>query len=114
MTIAFIAHPIAGDVKNNMNKIASIARQINLTEPGVVPFAPYVLDCMALDDNTPEERARGIKNTAALFEKGFIDELRLYGDRISPGMQAEIELAVEHGIKVRPMGVDMLNKFLSL
>ena len=46
---------------------------------------------------------RGIKNDVALMKKGFIDEVRLYGDRISNGMEAEIKLANSLGIPVISM-----------
>jgi len=103
MKIAYIAHPIGGDVRNNLICIRSIVRHINLTEPEVVPFAPYYLDCITLDDNIPEQRARGIKNDVALMSAGFVDELRLYGNRISEGMSHEIELAVQLGIPIIAM-----------
>lgn len=103
MTVAYIAHPIGGDVKENLSKVSRIIREINLLEPDVVPFAHYFVDCCALDDDVPEERARGIKNDIALMKKGFIDEVRLYGDRISAGMAAEIVLANQLGIQVRSM-----------
>lgn len=105
MKIAYIAHPISGDISGNLEKIRQIVREINLNEPDVVPFAPYWLDCHALDDNIPEERERGIKNDHELFNRGFIDELRLYGDMVSNGMRAEIELAESLGIPV----VDCMN-----
>lgn len=92
MKIVYIAHPIGGDPEGNIKKILTIIRHINLTEPDVVPFAPYIPDCMAMDDAVPEERERGIKNDIALIKLGFISECRLYGNRISVGMQAEKEL----------------------
>lgn len=103
MIIAYIAHPIGGDVKNNLSKIIDIARNINLKEPNVVPFAPYFLDCHALNDDDLKERERGIKNDIALMKKGFINEVRLYGDKISKGMANEILLAEKLGIIVIPM-----------
>ena len=62
MIVAYIAHPIGGDVINNLKKIEAIGRQINLSEPNVIPFAHYYFDCNTLDDNNQEERERGIKN----------------------------------------------------
>jgi hypothetical protein len=103
MKIAYIAHPISGDVKGNLERIRLIIREINLTEQDVVPFAPYWSDCFALDDDNPAERLRGIRNDHELFTRGFIDELRLYGDRISNGMKAEIELAKRLNIPVVSM-----------
>lgn len=100
MKVIYIAHPISGDVKGNLEKIRLIARTINLTEPDVVPFAPYWFDCHVLDDNSPEERARGIKNDTEFFHRGTIDEVWLYGDRISNGMAEEIKLAESLSIPV--------------
>ena len=103
MKIAYIAHPIAGDVKGNIAKVLKIVREINLTEPDTVAFAHYIVDLHALDDNTPEERERGIKNDTALIKAGFITECRLYGDRISSGMQDEIDLFRSLGVEIIPM-----------
>jgi len=100
MKIIYIAHPIGGDIAENLNKICLIIRNINLTEPDILPFAHYVTDCYCLNDDVPEERARGIKNDEAFFRAGFIDEVWLYGEKISNGMKHEIELANELGIPV--------------
>jgi len=76
---------------------------INMEEPDVVPFVPYYADCIALTDSIPEHRTRGIKNDVELFNRRVMDEVRLYGDKISKGMRGEIELAIELGISVVPM-----------
>jgi hypothetical protein len=98
--IVYIAHPISGDIAGNLNKICLIIRNINLTEPDIVPFAHYITDCHCLNDDIPEERASGIRNDEAFFRAGFINEVWLYGDRISNGMKHEIELAKKLGIPV--------------
>lgn len=103
MKVAYIAHPISGDIKKNLERIKEIARKINLKEPDTVPFAPYYLDCIALDDDNPFERRRGIMNDTELLKRGFIDEVRLYGSKISNGMLAEIQLAQSLGIEITPM-----------
>jgi hypothetical protein len=110
MRIVYIAHPISGDVKGNLEKIRLILRYINLNMPDVVPFAPYWIDCHALDDTVPAERERGIKNDHEFLTRGFIDEMWLYGDRISNGMSHEIALAEKQGIPVFSMtnGTDLL------
>lgn len=105
MKVVYIAHPIGGDVEGNLKRVVKIARTINLTEPETVPVANYFLDCYALDDNSPEERKRGIKNDTELFHRGYIDEVRLYSDRISNGMRAEVLLARSLGIPVRAMTI---------
>lgn len=100
MKIAYIAHPVGGDVTGNLEKIRAIVRKINLEEPRVVPFVPYYADCVAMDDSVPAERARGFKNNYAFFRKGMVDELRIYGEHISPGMKKEIEWAHMNRIPV--------------
>lgn len=103
MKIVYIAHPVGGDVKNNIDKILKICREINLNESDRVPFVPYLSDLMSLDDNVPAERQRGIKNGVHILQSGLVEELRLYGDRISSGMQAEIDLVESLGIPVIAM-----------
>ncbi|MDY0200993.1 MAG: hypothetical protein RBR40_08395 [Tenuifilaceae bacterium] len=112
MKIAYIAHPISGDVAGNLKRIEAIGRQINLEEPETVPFANYFFDCYALRDDIPAERARGIKNNNALMRKGFIDELRLYGNTISPGMIHEIKLALQLDIPIRSMTLETAKEFV--
>lgn len=99
MKIAYIAHPVGGDVENNLTLIREIVLKINLEEEDVVPFVPYYSDVVSMDDSNPEQRARGIKNNIHLLQ--FCDELRLYGDRISEGMCLEIAKAIELGIPIK-------------
>jgi len=98
--IVYIAHPIGGDVENNIKKVVAICREVNLTEPNIIPFVPYLSDLYALNDEIPVERERGLSNGLFMLKKGFIDEIWLYGDRISNGMRAEINICLEVGIKV--------------
>lgn len=100
MTIAYIAHPIGGDIQHNLADLRRIVRHINMTYPSVVPFVPYYADIVSMDDNIPEERERGIQNDIAVLRSGMVNELWLTGDKISKGMAAEVQLAVELGIKV--------------
>jgi hypothetical protein len=37
MIVAYICHPISGDIHGNLKKIVAIARKINLEEPGGGP-----------------------------------------------------------------------------
>ena len=110
MIVAYIAHPISGNVVENLAKVGKIVREINLTEPDVVPFVPYYVDCICMNDNIPYERARGIQNDKHLLESGVVDELRLYGDRISEGMKAEILLADKLRIPIVPMRDHMFHE----
>jgi len=106
MKIVYIAHQIAGDVHGNVEKILKIIRELNLTREDIVPFAPYITDVLALDDNVPEERSRGIKNGIQILRSGMVDELWVYGEKISGGVAAEIDLAWELNIPIMVMNVD--------
>lgn len=100
MKIVYIAHPISGDVENNLKDIVRIVRKINLDYSNITPLVPYYVDCLALDDSIESERNRGIMNDIRILQKKLIDEVWLTGDRISSGMQQEKLLAEALGIPV--------------
>ncbi len=104
MKICYIAHPVGHSWKKaiNLEKIKKIVRKINLRQANIVPFVPYFADCEALSDNIPSERERGLKNGLAIIESGIVEELWLYGNKISNGMWDEIRLAHALGIKIVP------------
>lgn len=111
MKIAYIVHHISGDVDGNIRKILDIIKEINLNEPDVVPFAPYLGDVMALNDADPDQRARGIKNDHEFFIRKMIHEVRIYGSHISEGMKAEIFLAWNMDIEVIAMSNILIPEF---
>ena len=102
--VVYIAHPIAGDVAANLAALLKIVRHIN-TSPKyatVVPLVPYYADVLTLDDNVPEERAKGLANGQALIAReGIIDEVWMCGHTISPGMKQEAFAAFKRGIPVK-------------
>lgn len=101
MKIAYIAHPIAGNIERNLNLLKDIIWDINCSEPNTIPFAPYVADVISMDDNNPKDRAKGMKNNMHLLT--ICNEVRLYGNRISDGMALEIDRAISLGIPIIPM-----------
>lgn len=113
MIIAYIAHPIGGDVEGNVKALLEIIKQVNLNHPDVVPFAPYLADVMAMDDSDPVQRARGIRNDKEILSRGIVDELWLFGDRISPGMRDEMKIAAANRIPVLPMTVETHDQLYS-
>ena len=106
MKIVYIAHPIGGKVQENLADLRRIIRKINMTEPNVVPFCPYYADVVSLDDNIPEERARGIANDMTFFERKIPDELWLTGPKVSFGMHMEELAARKAGIPI----IDLTNQ----
>jgi hypothetical protein len=105
-TVVYIAHPISGMVDANLLCIRAIVRKIN-TDPqhaDIVPFAPYISDALALNDTNAAERERGLQNDIELLTRpGVVDELWLYGPRLSEGMKLEVKAAVQMGIPIRVM-----------
>ena len=101
MKIVYIAHPVGGDVDKNVKKIKKIIRKIQITEPDIIPFAPYLIGLMTLDDSDKTERTIGINNNREYFKReGLIWQLWLYGNKISKGMTKEMILALDEGIPI--------------
>jgi hypothetical protein len=96
--IVFIGHPIGGDVKGNVERVLAICEKVH--REGIIPAAPYLVSLHYLNDEVIEDRALGIEANYVCFERGLVDELWLFGDRISSGMEGEILLAVELGVPV--------------
>lgn len=98
--IVYIAHPIGGNVDENISLIKSIYRDLSLKNE-VVPFAPYIATVESLNDNNPDERCLGFEHNEAIFKSGCIDELWIYGGNVSEGIKTEIEWASEIKIPIR-------------
>ena len=115
MKIVYIAHPIGGNVTENLCKIRDIIREINIHNPGVVPFVPYFADAMSMDDSIPAERSRAIKNNMELLNrKGVVDEIWLYGHTITKGMRQEVETAIMNKIPVVASSPELYNEFTAI
>ena len=98
MKIVYLAHPISGDVTNNIIKILSLCKRYHTTK--VFPFVPYIVPLQYLDDNIKGEREKGIKSNLEILKRGIVDELWVCGNKISMGMKKEIELAKELKIPI--------------
>lgn len=82
----YICAPLGGDVQGNIERVKRYARYALLC--GMAPVVPHFY-ALCLDDNDPRERQLGLD--AGMSILWFCDELWVCGDRISKGMQAEIE-----------------------
>ena len=97
-TTVFIAHPISGDVRGNMERVLRICQKVHTEH--IIPVAPSLVSLQYLDDTVIEDRNLGIDANLECFHRRFVDELWLFGDHISAGMWQEIALAREVGIPV--------------
>jgi len=107
MTKVFVCSPFrpvsreperAEEEKQNNIKLAQSACRL-VTELGMVPIAPHLFFPQFMDDNNPNEREKGMLLGRELL--CGCDELWVFGERISEGMQAEIRQAKESDITVR-------------
>jgi len=98
--VVFIGHPVSGDVKGNVEKILSICKKIHTKQ--LIPCVPYLASLQYLKDEVSQDREMGIQSNLECFHRKYVDELWLFGDRISKGMKQEIELALEMEIPVVP------------
>ncbi len=96
MKTVFVGHPIGGDVQGNVKKVLEICEQIHTKD--IIPVAPYLVSLQYLDDGVIEDRQLGVEANLECFRRGYVDELWLFGDRISPGMKEEIAIAKKHNV----------------
>lgn len=93
----YICSPLKGDIERNIKKAIGYSRLVFLK--GGVPLAPHVIFTTFLDDEILEERNAGIEMGISLLTK--CDEVWVFGERISEGMQSEISIAKALNIKIR-------------
>ncbi|MGE5297606.1 MAG: hypothetical protein ACM3KM_00385 [Acidobacteriaceae bacterium] len=102
MIVVYIAHPIGGNVPSNLGAVEKIVANLFAANPELYPIAPYTVALKYLDDKHPVDRERGILMNKEYFNRRFINELWLFGNRISSGMWEEVCWAREFGIPVVP------------
>lgn len=95
--LVYIASPYAGNIKVNEDFARKACRYA--MEQSCTPMAVHLLYPQILKDEIPAEREVGIRMGLRVLEA--CDELWLCGDRMSAGMQAELEAAEQLGIHVR-------------
>ena len=96
----FIGHPIWGDIKGNAEKVLKICAEVHTRD--IIPVTPYLISLQYLNDEVIEDRELGMEANHECFHRRYVDELRLFGDRISAGMEKEVLLAKEMNIPIIP------------
>lgn len=118
MIIVYIAHPIGGDVSGNILLVEKECERIFTQQPEVTPIAPYLFALKFLNDDNPLDRSRGVKMNKEYFTRGFVDEVWLFGNRISAGMWEEVQWARNLRIPVVPMTdetqLDLIRKEINI
>lgn len=92
----YICSPLGGNIMQNIENVKLYARYA--LECGTAPVVPHFL-ALCLDDNKKEERELGL--SAGLSLLWFCDELWVFGDKISQGMQKEIKFCENLNILIK-------------
>lgn len=95
--IVYICSPYAGDVPANVKNARRYSRFA--VDSGYIPVAPHLLFPQFLSDDNPEERQLGLFFGNALMSK--CSEVWVFGDCVSPGMEAEIRRAKWKNYRLR-------------
>jgi hypothetical protein len=92
----YICSPLAGNIMQNIENVKLYTRYA--LNCGVAPVVPHFF-ALCLDDNIKEERELGL--SAGLSLLWFCDELWVFGDQISQGMQKEIKFCENLNIPIK-------------
>lgn len=87
--LVYICSPYAGNIAENVDKARRYSRFA--FEQGCIPIAPHLLFTQFLDDSNPMEREMGMHFGNVLMSQ--CREVWVFGDTISPSMDAEIRRA---------------------
>lgn len=119
MKVVYMAHPVAGNVDDNLIKARAWFKWIEDKYTNVVVVANWILECELFGDEDPKARERGIRRSCAVLER--CDELWLVGPHISKGMAEERDRAAAKEMRIRdltllgldwPPGQDAVAKLL--
>ena len=98
--LVYICSPFKGSNGDyESNRLKAIEYCKDAAAQGVIPLAPHTIFTQYLNDAVPEERNIGLQLGIDLL-KDYCTEMWVYGDEISQGMQAEIDLCRANNIKV--------------
>lgn len=95
--LVYLCSAYAGDVVRNILAAQDYCRFA--VKEGYIPVAAHLLFPQFLKDEDPEERKMGLFFGNILMDK--CDEVWLFGETFSAGMQAEYDRAKRRGYKIR-------------
>ena len=104
--LVYICSPCRGDYEKNIDNAATYSRAA--FKSGYIPITPHLYFTRFMDDTNSKERSMAM--SAGLQLLLMCSEVWVFGlDHPSEGMQAEIALAIRHGIPIRD-GMAMIFK----
>ena len=96
--LVYICSPYAGDVERNTER-AKIYSRFAVIERNAIAFAPHLLFPMYLSDDNPAERELALFMDIVFL--GKCNELWVFGENITKGMQMEIDKAKKRRMTIR-------------
>jgi hypothetical protein len=99
----YICSPLKGKISRNILNARLYCRFA--FDKGYVPIAPHIYFTQFLDENDKTERIAGIRYGLELMWQA--KEVWVFGEYISEGMRAEIDLAQDLNIPIRCFDYDM-------
>jgi hypothetical protein len=99
----YICSPLKGKISRNILNARLYCRFAY--DKGFVPLAPHIYFTQFLDETKQEERLAGMRYGLELMWQ--VREVWVFGEYISEGMRAEIDLAKDLKIPIRYFDYDM-------
>lgn len=99
----YVAHPISGDVENNIERIKKTCRILVSME--IDPVVPYLAAMQFLNEHDKKEREIGIEMNNSYLDRNFIDAMFICAadptqQKKSKGIAREINLAIMNKIPI--------------
>jgi DNA polymerase-3 subunit epsilon len=91
----YVCHPFASDPAGNIERVRAISQR--LIDEGVLPIAPHLYLPQLLDEGSERERALSL----GLELLATCDEVHVFGDLVTAGMERELREAKRLGIPAR-------------
>ena len=96
--LVYICSPYSGDVEANVARAREYCR-FAVTEKNAIPFAPHLLLPQYMEDSDPQQRELAMFMNMVFL--GKCNELWVFGERRSEGMQQEIAKAKKRRMTIR-------------
>ena len=107
MKKVYVCSPLRGKVCENLTDVKKYARYVLLC--GAAPVVPHYY-AFSLNDNDRKEREIGMKAGKSLL--WYCDELWVFGEVVTEGMQSEISFCESLGVPVKHIRQNQINKLL--
>lgn len=96
--IIYVAHPVSGDVRGNVDKVCEWLRWLTAADPSRIYIAPWVGEVIAHFDMDPIPAAfydRVLSDDEEVVRK--LDGILLSGGKMSTGMKRELAACWDEG-----------------